>query len=489
MGNTTANGRARRKPAAAEEPVRLPPQSREAEQCVIGSLLRDNLLIPTVLAKLRASDFYFNEHQQIYRAIAVLHAEGSPVDTVILFQSLKKSKHLEDVGGAEYLAGLWDAAPTSANWSYYADIVRGKAGERRLIHQLSEALRDAEDAVYPIAELADRVAQGMAELAADRDADGKPRWPAPKRASEVSRDAPAVDWLWVGVLVAGHITLLSALMKSGKTTLLSLLLKALERGDDFLGLRSRPASVLYVSEESELIWSERIGAVGIADHVRFVNQPFMTKPTPAEWVAFVDYLVGLHAAERYDLVVIDTISNLWPVQDENDAAQVIGALMPLRKLTAAGLAVLPIHHVGKSDLGEGKGARGSTGLTGFVDVMIEMKRFQPGEPSDRRRVLSGWGRFREVPGELVIRLADDGKSYEAEGGRQEVRRREARETLIEILPAAGPGWGWDQIEENWPEGQGWKKEAVHAALKGGIGREFQQTGRGKKGDPHRYYRA
>lgn len=470
----------------AAPPELLPPQSRETEKGVLGSMIRDNAVIPDVLDKLRSGDFYFDHHQKLFRTIAALHTAGTPVDTLTLFEELRRRKQLEDVGGAEYLAELWDAAPTSANWSYYADSVKGKAIARGVIHEATEAMRDAYDGVMPPAELADRLRQRVAELTAETES--RSPWPAPKKASEVSRDAPPVDWLLTGLVAARHITLLSALMKSGKTTLLGYLLRAWERGESFLGLRTRPANVLYVSEETETVWAERIETVGIADHVSFIHQPFMAKPTLAEWVAFVDYLAGLLSRDRYDAIVIDTISNLWPVLDENDAAQVIAALMPLRKLAAAGPAVLPVHHLGKADLGEGKGARGSTGLPGFVDVLAELKRFKPTEPADRCRVITGWGRFREVPDELVVRLADDGRSYTVEGSRRQVRQQDARETLLDILPASQPGSTWDQIHEKWPEGQGWKKESVHAALMAGLGREFQRTGRGQKGDPHRYHR-
>src|SRR5262249_12416766 len=81
---------------------------------------------------------------------------------------------------------------------------------------------------------------------------------------------------------------------------------------------------------------------------------------------------------------------------------------------ATAAAVRIAHHIEKSDAGEGRAARGSTALAGFVDVMLELRRFRPDCRADRRRVLTGYGRFDEVPGELVIELAADGSGYTAE---------------------------------------------------------------------------
>ena len=55
----------------------------------------------------------------------------------------------------------------------------------------------------------------------------KPRWPDPVAVSDLPDHGPAVDWIWNGCIARGHVTLFSALMKSGKTTLVSHLLRCL----------------------------------------------------------------------------------------------------------------------------------------------------------------------------------------------------------------------------------------------------------------------
>src|SRR5262249_46791831 len=94
---------------------RLPPQSREAERCVLGSMLRDNAVIGDILQILRTDNFYLDAHQKIFDAIVALYDKGHPVDLIMLAEVLKDRKQIEDVGNYGYLGELWEAAPTAAN--------------------------------------------------------------------------------------------------------------------------------------------------------------------------------------------------------------------------------------------------------------------------------------------------------------------------------------------------------------------------------------
>jgi len=132
---------------------RLPPQSRDAERSVLGSMLRDNTVINDVLQYINADSLYFDAHQKIFQSIRDIYDSGHPVDLLILSDRLGQLKHLEDIGGMVYLAELWDAAPTAANAEYYARIVRDRAITRNLIHASTEILRDAYDQAQPAEEL------------------------------------------------------------------------------------------------------------------------------------------------------------------------------------------------------------------------------------------------------------------------------------------------------------------------------------------------
>jgi len=143
---------------------RLPPQNREAERCVLGSMLRDNNVIPELIPLLAADYFYFDAHQKIYQAISQIYDQGHPVDTVILAENLRTKGQIEDVGGYGYFHELWEAAPTAANAVYYANIVRDKAITRHLIHASTEILKDAYDQSEPAEQLLDAAERRVLEI-------------------------------------------------------------------------------------------------------------------------------------------------------------------------------------------------------------------------------------------------------------------------------------------------------------------------------------
>src|SRR4051794_13102115 len=74
--------------------------------------------------------------------------------------------------------------------------------------------------------------------------------------------APA-PWLWHGYLGPGKVTLLTSQWKSGKTTLVSLLLSRMQQGRQLLGLNVAAGKAFVISEESEADWRPRFQHLGI----------------------------------------------------------------------------------------------------------------------------------------------------------------------------------------------------------------------------------
>jgi hypothetical protein len=212
-------------------------------------------------------------------------------------------------------------------------------------------------------------------------------------------------------------------------------------------------------------------------------------PTLGEWFGFVEFLCDRAVARKADLVVLDTIGKFAPWENENDAAQVQAAMNPLDRLTKAGLAVLPIHHFGKTDGSEGRAARGSTALPGSVDVMLELRRYKANDRHDRRRVLTGFGRFDDIPEEVVIELIAGGDDYTAEGDRRAVADEEATQAILEMLPLTPPGLTAEEVHEALPEAGRPRRSDVMRLLQAGAGRgRWGRSGAGKKGDPWRFHR-
>jgi replicative DNA helicase len=145
----------------------LPPHNREAERSILGSMLRDNRIIPEVVQKVRAEDFYVFGHQKIFEGITTLAVEkGKEVDVITVDDWLAEKKFLEDAGGHAYLVDLWDAAPGSAGSAlHHADIVRQKAIVRHLIHACNEVAQQAYDQSMPATEMLDAAERRIFEIA------------------------------------------------------------------------------------------------------------------------------------------------------------------------------------------------------------------------------------------------------------------------------------------------------------------------------------
>ena len=119
----------------------VPPQSLEAEDSLLSAILIDNNTLLDVLEILAPDDFYRSAHQKIFSAIIELFTRNEPVDLVTLANTLKEMGHLEDIGGATYLAKLIDAVPLAVNAPHYARIIHNKASLRHLIKKANEIVK------------------------------------------------------------------------------------------------------------------------------------------------------------------------------------------------------------------------------------------------------------------------------------------------------------------------------------------------------------
>ena len=116
---------------------KLPPQSIEAEQSVLGCLMLDKDAMFKVADILRPGDFYRDIHGVIYQAMLDLYENGDPIDVLSLADRLRETKELERVGGRAYLAKLVNFVPTSAHVERYSNIVKKKSTLRKLIQAAS----------------------------------------------------------------------------------------------------------------------------------------------------------------------------------------------------------------------------------------------------------------------------------------------------------------------------------------------------------------
>lgn len=223
-----------------------------------------------------------------------------------------------------------------------------------------------------------------------------------------SMERPQADWLWHGLIARGSMTLLTSMWKSGKTTLLSLLLSRRYTGGTLGGLAVKPGKSVVVSEEDTPLWAERLQQHAVGDDVCFFPRPFTGVPSAQDWQGLIARIEELHAQHGIDLVAIDPLAPLLPC--ENNARCIFDALLPLRALTRRGMAVLALHHPGKRRPRPGQAARGSSAMLGHVDISIEM-RHPRGNLLTRRRRFLALSRHAETPRRLLLELNEAGSDY------------------------------------------------------------------------------
>ena len=150
----------------ANNQKRITPQSLDAEKAVLGCMLINSDSIGDILQHLHPDSFYDKAHRMIFTSMLVLYEKSIPIDSINLIEELKKTKKIKDCGGAYYITGLSQEAPTAANAEYYAKIVKEKETLRAIINtsiEMSTLAYDTQNEVSVILDKAEQHLFGISE--------------------------------------------------------------------------------------------------------------------------------------------------------------------------------------------------------------------------------------------------------------------------------------------------------------------------------------
>ncbi len=301
-------------------------------------------------------------------------------------------------------------------------------------------------------------------------------------------------WYWQGLLAASRKTILFGQAKAGKTTLLSHVIRSMASSAPApVGTSVTPARVLLCTEEHPDHWKRRRDALSI-DGTQVHIFPFHTRcDSHAEWLAILSDIATYCAQNTIDILIIDTLSSLWCVADENDGNAVIKALTPLNLFVSAGMSLLAMHHAGKDSRLWSHGMRGSSAFSAFFDILIGYGH-APHTYGSRHRKLCGWGRELDVPDEIILSLSHDGNSFETHRCINDDLDDDDTSTdalsltglLLSALPDTPPGVTLSDLRLK-HLGQG------HASLAAKLTElvesgKIATAGTGVKGDPKRYWK-
>jgi len=137
------------------EKGKIPPQSVDLEEVVLGAMMIDKKGVDEVIDILHPDVFYKDAHRFIYEAIFILFEESQPVDLLTVSSQLKKAGKLEVCGGDFYLIKLTQRVASSAHIEFHARIILQKYIQRSLIKISGEIIEEAYDEATDVFDLLD----------------------------------------------------------------------------------------------------------------------------------------------------------------------------------------------------------------------------------------------------------------------------------------------------------------------------------------------
>jgi len=308
-------------------------------------MLLDRHAIARVVELLRAEDFYRDAHRRVYEAITDLFEQGEPVDLITVTDRLQERGRLDDVGGASYVTSLLEAVPTAANVEYYVRIVQRHSLRRRLARSCETAVHDLRT------KEPEEVIRTLQASLADQETPGGGRSGlvvAPELRAE------PITYAIHELVPRGTLTLLSGRDKRGKTLFALDMLRAVRRGESFLGrfaVERGPAAGFFL-DDPEGLTVERLDQLGLRNDPRvFISTS--RRANLADPIAFLLDAERRLREIRPVLVVIDALYLLVPTSRDaaNDQARMgplMGRLNALAESTGA--AILVVTHDSKSGL-------------------------------------------------------------------------------------------------------------------------------------------
>lgn len=288
-------------------------------------------------------------------------------------------------------------------------------------------------------------------------------------------------WIVEPYVAEGSITLLAGLPKeAGKTTFVFHAIKAMLDEAPFLGKPTLGSPVVLLTEERYPTLSSALARAGLAGHPD-LHVCLHHETIGVSWAALIQAAGEKCLRVGAKLLVLDTLAKFAGLagDNENKPGDVLQTYQPLDSVAAKGIAIWISHHERKAGGSVGQASRGSNAVTGAADIIMSL-RPQPNSRSSIREI-HAISRYDQTPALQVIKLLDDG--YISMGNSTSAATLQARDMLLEAPSLAEEAKTRQELMPGVPETT--QKNAVVAACVEGW---LERVGKGRKGDPYRYYR-
>ncbi len=292
------------------------------------------------------------------------------------------------------------------------------------------------------------------------------------------------DWIWHGYSALGAITEVDGKIKSsGKTTLVTHAVAAVLDGRPFLGQPTMKTNVVYLSEQTPGPFREALARANLLGRGPELRIVFRADVSGMPWPALIAEVASDARSDGYGLLVVDTLGKLASVREENDAGEGGRIMAPLQDAAHNGLAVIVCRHERKGGGDVGESGRGSSAISGDVDVILQLRRPEGNQPQGRR-VIETLSRYSETPEKVVIELGEEG--FALLGDEEAVTLADALRKVSAHLHGVFEQKETVTLDELVNELE-MTRAAIQRALKELQSRgEVTRTGEGKRGSPYRY---
>lgn len=124
---------------------KIPPQSIDVEEAVLGAILVEGKCLQDVIEYLKPETFYKEANKTLYAALVSLYDKRKPIDLLTVSQELRDTNTIDEVGGVVYLAQLTSKVGSASHIEYHSKILAEKYIRRefiRLSNELQQTMYD-----------------------------------------------------------------------------------------------------------------------------------------------------------------------------------------------------------------------------------------------------------------------------------------------------------------------------------------------------------
>ena len=137
----------------------------EAEQAVLGAVMRDSSVLPKVIEVLKPESFYNDLHKKIFSLLVRMFSDARTEDMVTVINEAVNQGIFETREMAKsYLLGLVRSVPAVSNAAEYSQIINERYHIRRLVEVANDIIEKAGSGTEEASTLLDRAEQSIYEI-------------------------------------------------------------------------------------------------------------------------------------------------------------------------------------------------------------------------------------------------------------------------------------------------------------------------------------